>query len=104
MPASSELLLLAILSGCILPPLFMRNWGGLGWCVLIGLGLCAALYAILWATADPRVFLARVNTVYALFAAAALLLGALIRATLFAFWPPRRLEPERIQPAERLSE
>ena len=97
MPRSDELLLLAILGCSILPPLFMRNWRALLWCVLIGLGLCAALFAMLWATADPRVFLARVNTVYALFAAAALLAGSLIRALLFFIWPPR-------QPDKRISE
>lgn len=90
MPTGGELLLLAMLSGCVLPPLFMRDWRALGWCVLIGLGLCAVVYAIVWATADPRVFLSRVNTVYALFAAAALLVGTVIKALLFLFWPPRR--------------
>lgn len=90
MPNGGELLLLVILSGCLLPPLFTRNWRGLGWCVLIGLGLCGALFATLWATADPRVLLSRLNTVYALFAAAALLIGAVIRALLFFIWPPGR--------------
>ena len=89
MSNSAELLLLSVLGCSILPPLFMRNWRALLWCVLIGLGLCAALFAMLWVTADPRVFLARVNTVYALFAAAALLIGAAIRALLFLVWPPR---------------
>ena len=88
MPSSAELVLLATL-GCVLPPLFMRNWRALLWCVLIGLGFSAALLAMLWATADPRVFLARVNTVYALFAAAALLAGAMLRALPFLVWPPR---------------
>ncbi len=90
MPNGGELLLLVILSGCVLPPLFTRNWRGLGWCVLIGLGLCAALFATLWTTADPRVLLARLNAVYAVFAAAALLVGSVIRALLFLIWPPRR--------------
>jgi hypothetical protein len=87
MPNGGELLLLVILSGCLLPPLFMRDWRALGWCVLIGLGLCAALFGALWATADPRVFLSRMNTVYAIFAAATLLVGAVIRALLFLIWP-----------------
>lgn len=90
MPNGGELLVLVVLGGCVLPPLFMRDWRALGWCVLIGLGLCAVLYAMVWATADPRVFLSRANTVYALFAAAALLVGTVIRALLFLFWPPRR--------------
>lgn len=89
MPNAGEAFLLAILGGCILPPLFMRDWRALGWCVLIGFSLCAALFAILWATADPRVFLSRMNTVYALFAAAALLAGSVIKAVLFLVWPPR---------------
>jgi hypothetical protein len=91
MPNASELLLLALLSGCLVPPLFMRDWKALGWCVLIGLGLCAALFATLWTTADPRVLLSRLNAVYGLFAAAALLLGSAIRAALFLIWPSRRL-------------
>jgi hypothetical protein len=90
MPNASELLLLALLSGCLVPPLFMRDWRALGWCVLIGLGLCAALFATLWATADPRVLLSRLDAVFALFAAAALLLGSVIRALLFFIWPPGR--------------
>ena len=90
MPNGGELLLLAALGGSLLPPLFMRDWRALGWCVLIGLGLCAALFAVLSTTADPRVFLSRMNTVYALFAAAALLVGAAVRALLFLVWRPRR--------------
>lgn len=90
MPNGGELLLLAVLGGCLLPPLFMRDWRALGWCVLIGLGLCAALFAVLSATADPRIFLSRMNTVCALFAAAALLVGAGGRAVLFVVWRPRR--------------
>lgn len=90
MPSGGELLLLVILSGCLVPPLFMRDWRALGWCVLIGLGLCAALFAMLFYTADPRVFLSRMNTVFALFAGAALLFGAAIKAMTFLFWPPRR--------------
>ena len=95
--SNSTLLLVAIVGCGILPPLFMRDWRALLRCVLFGLGLSAALFAMLWVTADPRVFLARVNTVYALFAAAALLLGAAIRALLFFVWPPR-------QPGKRVSE
>jgi hypothetical protein len=90
MPNAGELVLLAVLSGCLLPPLFMRDWRALGWCLLIGLGLCAALWATLWATADPRVFLSRMNTVYAVFAAAALMVGAVLRALLLLVWPGRK--------------
>jgi hypothetical protein len=90
MPNGGELLLLVLLSGCLLPPLFMRDWRALGWCLLFGLGLCAALFAMLWVSADPREFLSRMNTVYALLAAAALLVGTVIRAVLFLVWPPRR--------------
>lgn len=90
MPSGGELLLLAILSCCGLPPLFMRDWRALGWCVLVGLGLSAGLFAMLWISADPRVFLSRLNIVFAVFAAGAVLVGAAIRALLFLIWPPKR--------------
>jgi hypothetical protein len=90
MPNGDELFLLVMLSGSALPPLFARNWRALGLIVLVGLGLCAALFALLWYSADPRVFLSGVNTVFAIFAAIALLAGAALKVLLFLVWPPRR--------------
>ena len=89
MPTGGEQVLLAILGCCILPPLFMPNWRALGLCLLVGLGLCAALFAVLWVTADPGVLLARANAIFAIFAAIALLAGTGVKALLFLIWPPR---------------
>jgi len=91
MPNSGEIVLLAILvGGGLLPPLFTRTWHSLLWCVAILLGLYAVLFAMLWFSADPRVFLSRLNTVFAIFAALAVLAGAALKALLFLIWPPRR--------------
>ena len=91
MSGSGELVLLGILlGGGLLPPLFTRTWRSLFWCVAILLGLCALLFAMLWVSADPGVFLSRLNTVFAIFAAGAVLARAELRALLFLVWPPRR--------------
>ena len=91
MSGSGELVLLVILvGGGLLPPLFMRTWRSLLWCVVTLLGLSALLFAMLWFNADPRVFLSRLNTAFAIFAALAVLAGALLKALLFLIWPPGR--------------
>ncbi len=91
MSGSGELVLLVILvGGGLLPPLFTRTWQSLFWCVAILLGLCALLFAMLWFSADPGVFLSRLNTVFAIFAAGAVLAGAALKALLLLIWPPRR--------------